>query len=121
MPLLLWACVWGTPARQCVLLNPQIVVGEPGRESALFGRESFGSNYMLCLPAVIAGSILFSTLLAPAVYAANASTDDDDDAVGCVGAACFGDTFLATAAACLVGAASAAGLLVKSRRLYELQ
>jgi MFS family permease len=93
----------------------------PTLASDLFGRESFGSNYMLCLPAVIAGSILFSTLLAPAVYAANASTDDDDDAVGCVGAACFGDTFLATAAACLVGAAAAAGLLVKSRRLYELQ
>ena len=39
LPLLLWACVWATPARDCVLLNPAIVVGEPGRESALFGRE----------------------------------------------------------------------------------
>ena len=48
---------------------------------------------MLCLPAVIAGSVLFSTLLAPAVYAAAAAkADDDDDAVGCTGADCFGIT-----------------------------
>ena len=93
----------------------------PTLASDLFGRQSFGSNYMLCLPAVIAGSVLFSTLLAPAVYAAAAAkADDDDDAVGCTGADCFGDTFLITAAACLVGAVSAAALLAKSRSLYKL-
>ena len=66
-------------------------------------------------------SVLFSTLLAPAVYAAAAAkADDDDDAVGRAGADGFGDTFLITAAACLVGAVSAAALLAKSRSLYKL-
>ena len=39
----------------------------------LFGRRYFGSNYALCLPSVVAGSVLFSTILAPTVYAAGVS------------------------------------------------
>ena len=66
----------------------------------------------MILPAVSLAAVLFSTLLAPAIYARHA----DDD--GCAGAACFGTTFLATAAACGGGAVMALFLGVRSRKRY---
>ena len=82
----------------------------------MVGRLQFdfhaGANYALILPAVSLAAVLFSTMLAPAIYARH--TDDD----GCAGAACFGTTFLATAAACGGGAVMALLLGVRSRKRY---
>jgi MFS family permease len=75
----------------------------PTLAADLFGRKHFGANYALILPAVS---------LAAAVYSKHA----DDD--GCAGAACFGTTFLATAAACGGGAVMALLLGVRSRKRY---
>lgn len=88
----------------------------PTLASDLFGNAHFGSNYMLCLPAVLSGSVLFSTVLAPKVYAAHLEDGSDT----CSGAGCFGDTFLATALACLFGAGAALVLARRSRGLYRL-
>ena len=86
----------------------------PTLAADLFGRKHFGANYALILPAVSLAAVLFSTLLAPTVYARHA----DDD--GCAGAACFGTTFLATAAACGGGAVMALLLGVRSRKRYAI-
>ena len=86
----------------------------PTLAADLFGRKHFGANYALILPAVSLAAVLFSTLLAPAIYAKHA----DDD--GCAGAACFGTTFLATAAACGGGAVMALLLGVRSRKRYAI-
>lgn len=84
-----------------------------------FGFRRLASNYMLCLPSVILASLIFSTLLASMVYARHASnSDDDDDEDKCLGASCFGTTFLVTAACCAVASISAAGLTFKTRVLY---
>lgn len=79
-----------------------------------FGLARIGSNYMLCLPAVVLGSVFFSTLLASAVYA-NAPTDHHDE---CVGTACFAITFLVTALACALATLSAFILTLKTRHIY---
>ena len=50
-------------------------------------------------------------------YAAH-SGEGDDDGDGCSGSACFGETFLLTAAGCCVGALSAAVLAARTRYLY---
>ena len=84
----------------------------PTLAADLFGRQHFGSNYALILPSVSLAAILFSTVLAPAVYAAHA----DDD--GCTGADCFGLTFLITAVSCGAGAVMALLLGVRSRGRY---
>ena len=84
----------------------------PTLAADLFGRQHFGSNYALILPSVSLAAILFSTVLAPAVYAAHA----DDD--GCTGADCFGLTFLITAMSCGAGAVMALLLGVRSRGRY---
>lgn len=86
-----------------------------------FGFRRLASNYMLCLPSVILASLIFSTLLASMVYTRHAShNDDDDDEDKCLGAGCFGTTFLVTAACCAVAALAAAGLTVKTRAIYYL-
>lgn len=84
----------------------------PTLAADLFGRQHFGSNYALILPSVSLAAILFSTVLAPAVYAAHA----DDD--GCTGTDCFGLTFLITAVSCGAGAVMALLLGVRSRGRY---
>ena len=87
----------------------------PTTTSDLFGLEHVGANYSLCLPVVILGSVLFSTLLAPSVYSKYA----DDD--GCTGADCFGEAFLCTALATLFGTAFAAALSHRVTNLYQLR
>ncbi|KAJ1458645.1 major facilitator superfamily domain-containing protein [Pelagophyceae sp. CCMP2097] len=84
----------------------------------LFGERNFGSNYALCLPAVIAGSVFFSTYLAGETYAAHSQAPADDGAAECHGRGCFGDAFLGSAISCAAGAAAAVALAWKSRNLY---
>ncbi|KAJ8604333.1 hypothetical protein CTAYLR_002505 [Chrysophaeum taylorii] len=98
----------------------------PTLTSDIFGMRRIGSNYMLTLPSVVLGSVLFSTVLASTVYSDHESRDDDDDdddddSDTCTGSACFATTFLVTAAACLLGTLAAAALTLKTRHLYQIK
>lgn len=93
----------------------------PTLASDLFGVKQIGGNSMLCLPTVLMGSVLYSTLLAPAVYKAHSVQPDDDGEAECLGVGCFGDTFIAIGLSCCVGALSALALYTKTRDLYKLR
>jgi MFS family permease len=81
----------------------------------LFGTANFASNYSLVNLAPAVGSVAFNSGLAARVYAAHTPAGNRD----CFGPGCYGETLLACAAACAVGALAAAGVAARNRGFYD--
>ncbi|KAI5076000.1 hypothetical protein GOP47_0008065 [Adiantum capillus-veneris] len=61
--------------------------------SEFYGLKYFGTNYMVLNTHILAGSIIFSGIIAGYLYDLHATYEEGESSLTCYGASCYGTTF----------------------------
>ncbi|MCO5610603.1 hypothetical protein L7F22_064842 [Adiantum nelumboides] len=87
--------------------------------SEFYGLKYFGTNYMVLNTHILAGSVIFSGIIAGYLYDLHATYQDGDSSLTCYGASCYGTTFRLYAGCLTVGLLLDVLLSFISRHLYR--
>ncbi|KAI5076001.1 hypothetical protein GOP47_0008066 [Adiantum capillus-veneris] len=87
--------------------------------SEFYGLKYFGTNYMVLNTHILAGSIVFSGIIAGYLYDLHATYEDGESSLTCYGASCYGTTFRIYAGCLAVALLLDVLLTFSSRHLYR--